>query len=206
MLYTTPASAVAAVLTVITPLAGSPARDLLIAIASSAGHVFLAHAYSLGRSFGAGSFRLPADPDCRADRLCRLRPKTRSRAGHRCDDHCRRDPLRHSSRSDQTSRTERRRNHSAVRMIAVIKTRSTVETAASSGLTFSTASSHICFGRVALSPPVVNNAIVSSSKETMKAKRKAEMIPGRIRGSVTFHRVRTRLAPSVAAAWSRRSS
>jgi hypothetical protein len=61
---------------------------------------------------------------------------------------------------------------------------SNVEAAASVGFTRSSASSHICLGRVVVRPPVTKSASVSSSKEVMKAKRKADNSPALICGSV----------------------
>ena len=81
-----------------------------------------------------------------------------------------------------------------------------LEAAANSGLTLRVASSHICLGKVVLKPPVVNSAIVSSSKDTMNAKRNAEISPGRINGRVILSRVLAWLAPNVLAAWSNRWS
>ena len=95
---------------------------------------------------------------------------------------------------------DRRRSHSASSTINETNTSIIVETAASAGLTFITASSHICLGSVVVSPPVVNSAMVNSSNEMIKAKIAAEMMPGRINGSVMRRNIAKGEAPSVAAA------
>jgi len=72
-------------------------------------------------------------------------------------------------------------------MVMATNTMRTVETAARVGVTFSNASSHICFGSVVVSPLVTNSAIVSSSNDVTKANKNAATSPARINGSVTWN-------------------
>src|SRR5690554_6157338 len=69
----------------------------------------------------------------------------------------------------------------------LISRKMSADAAASVGETRSSASSHICFGRVELKPPVTNIAIVNSSSEVTKANRKADTAPGASNGQVTRH-------------------
>src|SRR5690554_7387683 len=65
----------------------------------------------------------------------------------------------------------------------VMATTNTKETAARVGLAAKSMSSHICLGNVVLSPPLTKIAIVSSSNDTRKAKRKEAIKDGLSKGS-----------------------
>src|SRR5215813_2669888 len=71
------------------------------------------------------------------------------------------------------ARAAPRRSRSASEMVTATNTMSTVDTAARVGLTFSSASSHICFGKVVVRPPATKSAMVSSSNEVTNANRNA---------------------------------
>jgi hypothetical protein len=80
------------------------------------------------------------------------------------------------------------------------------EIAVSVGLTSKRIPSHIIFGSVTAFTPEIKMAMMSSSKELMKANRPAEISPGRIRGKVMWKKVRRRFAPRFMEALSRLSS
>ena len=67
-------------------------------------------------------------------------------------------------------------------------------------------STHMRMGRVALVAPPTKEAITTSSKEWMKAKKAETTIAGRTMGRVTSKNARVRLAPRLMAAFSRRMS
>ncbi|MNL69433.1 hypothetical protein D3C87_1942910 [compost metagenome] len=78
-----------------------------------------------------------------------------------------------------------RRKRSAQVIRRVTKTNRQVDTAAITGESCSVTSSQNCLGRVALSPPEANRAIVSSSNDVANANRKDENRPAARIGSVT---------------------
>ena len=78
--------------------------------------------------------------------------------------------------------------------------KTTVEAAAIDGFRCRNISSHICLGKVVVMPLEINKAMVSSSKEMLKANKKAAIRPSRSNGIVMKRNIESGLAPSVAAA------